>query len=218
MNNNPFQKNLLELIQFLKTIEADVSLLNYEKMVYERPSDVHEQLFSKIYQVYKNEIVAEDFSWLLTKEINIIFGKTGKSVIRLSHFYTRASQDQRVQIEGMLINCLVECVKNEEDKTNLNQALSHYLPDETPIDLPIFGQLKGEGKQLFGEIASKLKNSFEKEGQNGASDNVDPNVLGKVVQDLMTDKDLQQNIFKFAEQINLPQLLGNVFQNLNEKK
>lgn len=213
---NAFQKNLIELITFLKTIESDVSLINYEKMVHERPADVHEKLFTKIYQVYEKEILNADFSWLLNKEINISFGKSGKSTIRFSYFYTKANAEQRVQIEGLFINCLCECLRTEVEKKQINEVLNKYVPEE-PMDIPIFGQMKGENKQMFSNIVNKLKNSFEKEGEQGANENLDPNMLGKVVNDLMSDQQLQQDIFKFAQQINLPQLLGNLFpQNQNK--
>lgn len=214
---NSFQKNLIELITFLKTIESDVSLINYEKMVHERPSDVHEQLFTKIYQVYEKEILNADFNWLLTKEINISFGKSGKSTIRFSHFYNKANPEQRVQIEGLFINCLCECLRSEVQKKQIQDVMSKYVEEE-PLDIPIFGQMKGENKQMFSNIVNKLKDTFEKDGQQGANDNIDPNMLGKVVNDLMSDQQLQQDIFKFAQQINLPQLLGNLFPQQNEKK
>ena len=209
---NSFQKNLLELISFLKTIEADISLINYEKMVHERPSETHEQLFNKIYQAYEKEILEADFNWLLTKDINISFGKNGKSTIRFSHFYNKANPEQRVQIEGLFINCLCECLRNELQKKQVQDVLSKYVQDE-PMDLPIFGKMDGESKQLFGTIVDKLKNTFEEDGQDGANPSLDPNAIGKVVQDLMKDQELQQNIMNFAQKINLQQLLGNLFQN-----
>lgn len=196
---NSFQKRLLELVRFLQDIESDTCLSNYERLVHEKASELHEKLFVNIYKVYEPDILAANFEWLQNKEIKISFGKSGKSCIRLSYYYKKANMDQKVQIEALLVHCIKECLNESHE---IDKVCKKYVQE----DISSQG-----GKDLFGNIISKLKNKFEESGIN-ASQDVKPEDMGKVITTLMSDQQLQQQIHQFAQQVNLPALLGNLFQ------
>lgn len=207
---NQFQLKLIEFIRFLQTIEPDVSLINYERLVHEKPPELHENLFMNIFKVYRTEILSANFEWLKTKEIKISFGKSGKSCIKLSQLYKKASNDQKIQIEALFIFCIIECLKDQERNQVVEVSKKYVLTEDAP-NVPIFGELDNNGKDLFGSIVGKLKDKFEESGVNTGNQNVNTEDIGKVINTLMNDQQLQNDIFKFAQQINLPSLLGNLF-------
>lgn len=227
-----FLERVADLINALMSIEEyeeDTGLKNFQKVIQtiekkkgdtkDRLENEISSLFEQLYEDHKEDILEEDFDFLTKKDVIIVFGKSGKTNIKLSEIYSKTCNDfpeSITTIEACLYFIFQHTCPDEDIDDVIEICKQFELDDEGTG-----GDFINFIGNIIGRVSEKMENnnSINIETSDGK---MDTSAIGSVVQELFGDEVIQDSMQNMMRSVNDEHfdpnaVLGNLM-NLGKKK
>ncbi len=153
----------------------------------------HAASFRKMYEMYSDEILLEDLSFLEKSNTTIKFGQSEKSQIPLSAIYNSMFDDEekREDLEARLYFVLKYIPENEGEIEDINQICNKFEEFESV-------KPKSNTNNVIGNIINAAKSSIENSGINTDEGPGDFSQIGNLVQTILSNPEMQKGMQELA--------------------
>jgi len=190
------------------TYEEDVGLLSFQKAIdgikkkkgeiREALEDALKEIFEEFFTEWREQLLEENMEFLTKEDIEIIFGDSGTSCIKISEIYRNLNKNNPELIDSVdaSIYFLIQHVCPEEDLDKVLQICENFEQDN-----------QGTGSNFLDFVGNIVGRVSEKLGNADASSmetedgKIDKNAIGTVVQDLIGDDVIQGSMQSMMKNI-----------------